>query len=472
MKSKLYFLIALLGVLFYSCENVGNEPVPTPASASQAIVTVIDTVGDVTADVARYVAESYTKTAQTRNSVTKKIKEIIPVNDEKGVVSLYIVNYENNQGYLILSGVNEYQPILAFSERGNFDINRKDDGTSVWLEEQQTIIKNVNVLPDSIRWNNKKVWNKFFEKEVPVQWVTDKQTRSVDPALEREVANYVAESLNQWRSEGYTIYPYSSLTDLFYGSDVELINQIVNDNAEDSFCGGVDRTVFFRAKTISNKSAIPPLVQSHWNQTGGYEVNNFPAGCVAVAMGQIMRYHEYPILYNWTAMAYDYPTNMTVQLFTEIGKKVNMNYKPDGSSATLSAACNAFRQYGYNQANIINHGQERTVNELSKYRPVYMFGVNNGTPAAGHSWVCDGFKRTISYQVVELMVLDRFYDSQIPSYNLVYNNNTTSIYETYFHMNWGWGGSNDGYFYEESVNPTGYNFSINRKDIVDISPSR
>lgn len=471
MKSKLYSLIALLGVLFYSCENVVNEPVPTPASASQAIVTVIDTVGDITLDVARYVAESYTKTAQTRNSVTKKIKEIIPVNDEKGVASLYIVNYENNQGYLILSGVNEYQPILAFSERGNFDINRKDDGTSVWLEEQQTLIKNVNVLPDSIRWNNKKVWNEFFEKEVPLQFFARTQTRSIDPALDKEVGIYVQESLNQWRKEGYTIYPYASLPRFFSGSELEAMYQAINSHAEDRYYGGLDGTVFIRAKTITDNTTKNPLLQSQWNQTGGYEVNGYPAGCVAVAMGQIMRYYEYPVLYNWSAMAYNYATNMTVQLLAEIGQKVNMNYTPEGSTASTSAACNAFRQYGYSKANIVNHTGVRTFNELSNNRPIFMRGTNSGTKD-GHAWVCDGFKRTITYQMFDIMILDRFSYDRIPPYDRLYDGRTNSTYSTYFHMNWGWGGSKDGYFYEENVNPGGYNFSTSRQDIVDIYPSR
>lgn len=44
--------------------------------------------------------------------------------------------------------------------------------------------------------------------------------------------------------------------------------------------------------------------------------------------------------------------------------------------------------------------------------------------------------------------------------------------DTYYHMNWGWGGSEDGYFYENAVNPSPYNFSTDRKDIVDIYPAR
>lgn len=118
MKTKLFLLITLLGVFLYSCENVADESTVVPSSANQVTVTVIDTIGDVNLDVIKHVAEVYTKKTQTRNSVVRKIKEIVPVNDEQGDASMYIINYENNQGYLILSGTNEYQPVLAFSDRG------------------------------------------------------------------------------------------------------------------------------------------------------------------------------------------------------------------------------------------------------------------------------------------------------------------------------------------------------------------
>ncbi|MCP4612349.1 MAG: hypothetical protein GY845_26935 [Planctomycetes bacterium] len=55
------------------------------------------------------------------------------------------------------------------------------------------------------------------------------------------------------------------------------------------------------ANSISNVR-IEPLVKSKWGQTttcgkdsfNYYTVNNYPCGCTATAMAQVMRYHEYP----------------------------------------------------------------------------------------------------------------------------------------------------------------------------------
>ena len=474
MKIRHSFFIALIGIFFYSCETTVKEPAGL-YSTNQVLVTVIDTIDDINVDVVKHVAEFYAMNTQTRSSVPKKIKEIVPVKDEQGITSMYIVNYENNQGFLVLSGTNKCHPILAFNESGNFDINQaKVDGTSVWLQEQQDIINDITVLPDSIRWKNKNAWNKFFKKEIPAQFTVKAQTKSVDPELENEVGAYIEASLNQWSDEGYTIYSYGSLSSFFSGDDLEYIEQMIYNSADDRFFGGYDGTVFIKAKTIPNNSTVETLLQSQWGQLGGYKVNGCPAGCVAVAIGQIMRYHKYPTLYNWNAMAYTYPTSTTVSFFEEIGRKVNMIYTDSTSSATTPAARNAFVQYGYNQANIINHTQGRTIGELSKSRPVYMRGNDSKNPnkSEGHAWVCDGYKIIDSFEEISIMVLNRMSSTRIPSYTCVYNGNTNNTINRYFHMNWGWSGSSDGYFYEEGVDPSIYSFSINRQDIVDIFPSR
>lgn len=472
MKNRFYFLLVLLGMLVCSCENSIKENLKLDSLVADAVLTVVNPVGEIDVAVVEKVAGMFRnmQAVQTRNGEGKLIDEIIPVKNEEGDVLMYVVNYAESTGYVILSGSNEYQPVLAYSERGHFDTN-KDDGTALWRKEQEGLIENVELLPDTVRWKNRKAWNRFFDEEVPVPAMTTIQTRANTSQLEKEVADYVAESVIQWRMAGYKIYPYAEFGKIFSADELCLVENIISDNANEYFCGGANGTVFYRTKTITDKKAVGPLLQSQWDQSGGYEVNGYLAGCVAVAIGQIMRYYEYPSLYNWAAMAYNYPTNMTVKLLTEIGTKVGMKYEPEGSSATTLAACNAFRQYGYTQARITGHSTDKVISELIGNHPLMMRGTNVGSDD-GHAWVCDGFNETRSYETGELMVLDRFSDARIPEYNMVYSNNLNSTIELtrYFHMNWGWGGAKDGYFYENLVNPSPYNFSVERQNIVDIYP--
>lgn len=474
MKNRFYFLLLLLGMLMCSCENAIEENNGLNVVSTGVLITKTNPIDEVTVDVVKKVAGMYgnAQGAQTRGGEEKIIEEVVPVKNEKGDVLMYVVNYAGNAGYVILSGTNEYQPILAYSETGKFDVD-KNDGTQLWLKEQMEQIELVNLLPDAMKRTNQKSWNRFFEKEVAMQMSAKAQTRVGDLQLEKEVADYVAESVNRWRMEGYKVYAYGEFSNLFSDDELWLIESIVNDNANDNFCGGINWTVFLRTKTVTRKREIRPLLQSRWNQIDGYQVNGYPAGCIAVAMGQIMRYHEYPVLYNWQAMSYNSPTTMTVNLLAEIGKKVGMRYDKEESDATLSAACSAFKQYGYSQSKIVGHSDAKVISNLLDNRPVMMGGTDTGG-RGGHAWVCDGFKETDSYEIGELMVLDRFSCERIPEYNMVYDGklNSTIILDRYYHMNWGWGGSQDGYFYENAVNPLSYNFSTNRKDIVDIYPAK
>ena len=40
---------------------------------------------------------------------------------------LYEVNYKYDKGYVIFSGNNEYHPVLAYNENGNFYIKKRAD---------------------------------------------------------------------------------------------------------------------------------------------------------------------------------------------------------------------------------------------------------------------------------------------------------------------------------------------------------
>jgi len=72
--------------------------------------------------------------------------------------------------------------------------------------------------------------------------------------------------------------------------------------------------------------------------------------------------------------------------------------------------------------------------ELDASRPIFYFGTD--TSAGGHAWVCDGYSGT-----------------------------------NYFHMNWGWSGSSNGYFYLTNLNPSGYAFNNNQGAVIGLRPA-
>lgn len=220
---------------------------------------------------------------------------------------------------------------------------------------------------------------------------------------------------------------------------------------------------------------VPPLLATSWSQ-GAFYNDLCPldassglhtaTGCVATAMAQVMKYWNHPLqgmgsnsythpvygtlganfastTYHWSLMPSALSASSSPQevqavatLMYHAGVSVVTNYRlssAGGSAADIvsrggiSYPCveNALREYfDYHPqlfgARMNGMGEERwramLRSELDSARPVIYSGFDL---SGGHCFVCDG------------------YDSQ-----------------DYFHFNWGWGGTSDGYFAIGSLNPS------------------
>lgn len=474
---KINSLLIVIVLLFSSCENSVNEGI-SKVPLIQTVVTTIDPVKEVNLDIINRVATSYGIDMQTRSVNTKQIKEIIPIKDSQGTVIIYIVNYKDNKGYIILSGDNDYQPVLAYNEMGNFNLEEAEhNGVSVWLHKQQNAIQNVKLLSDSIRLKNRMAWNKYSEKKVPLSLISKVKTRNSDSDLQYQVGVYIEETLNKWSDEGYTIYAYgdgSILEELFPSTDIPAIKEYLAINAEDRFFEGFNSTVFIRVKdSFTETESVGPLLKSTWAQSGDYAKytpSNFPAGCVAVAIGQIMRYHEYPSFYNWNAMAYAYPTDITAQFLSDVGKKAKISYASDGSGTSIKNGCEALKKYGYSSSQVVEDKPLISIlDQLRKHWPICMSGKNKS--GKGHAWVCDGFSSAFYHNPYEVMAIDKtvFDKEGYPEYRCMHSQNVVTGWILY-HMNWGWGGNYDGNYGDTDNLSEEVKYVENRKSIINIHP--
>lgn len=165
---------------------------------------------------------------------------------------------------------------------------------------------------------------------------------------------------------------------------------------------------------------VAPLTQSTWGQTtvgdyiGGitcynyYILNNWPIGCVAAAMAQLMRYHEYPG-YVWSNMPLQPDSGITLTERQAIGalcyhaaESVDTTYTSTGSSASPSDAKQELQDtfhysnsiYGWYNNNNIGAGLNGMVNpNLDASYPVIL---SVGGSSVGHAVVCDGYGYNIS----------------------------------------------------------------------------
>ena len=227
------------------------------------------------------------------------------------------------------------------------------------------------------------------------------------------------------------------------------------------------------AKAGQATEAVAPLIQTKWNQnkyynrlcpiaSGGPDGHAY-AGCVAIAMAQIMKYYNYPstgvgshsytwngqtlsadfgaTIYDWNNMAdyYEYyfingtdqyaqwldnPSEEEIAavatLVYHCGVSVNMNYGGGGSGAVTAYAETALKNY-FNYKSTTQYKTKSSYTdaqwmsmlkaELDASRPLLYSGHDPSGTGAGHAFVCDGYNSS-----------------------------------NYFHFNWGWAGHYDGYF--------------------------
>ena len=203
---------------------------------------------------------------------------------------------------------------------------------------------------------------------------------------------------------------------------------------------------------VSIHDAIKPLLTTKWNQHSPYnlfcpydEVNDAPSvtGCVATAMAQIMKYHEWPTAYDWSLMKDEYDSGdesaaaqEVAKVMKDAGESVYMKYSANGSFANADGISEAFRNtFGYSiSTELVSRAyftaqewDELIYSNLENKMPVYYGGTAIDIDDSkgylqgvegGHGFIVDG------------------YDGK-----------------GLYHVNWGWGGLSDGFFLLSLLDP-------------------
>jgi len=212
--------------------------------------------------------------------------------------------------------------------------------------------------------------------------------------------------------------------------------------------------------------------------------SNKLAGCVAVAMGQLMAHHEYPssgsythkrynrlvnATYDWTKMkATPKAENLTTtegrsgvaNLMAEIGEKVNMSYGCTSSSAEADTIEAAFNNLGYRCIMDTVYNWETIMDEIDADRPVLVGGEKEG--GGGHIWVVEGYRHAIKHLVYGRDCPDGSGESIPPTII----ESSLPVYYLYFNV--GWHGSNNGFYSTDITQLKNYKKDV--KMYVGITP--
>jgi len=243
----------------------------------------------------------------------------------------------------------------------------------------------------------------------------------------------------------------------------------VSDEWESMFTPGYTKS--------TTGTVVEPFIPVEWNQGSGW--NRFCpddpdgpgdhayVGCVAVCMAQAMSVYEYPVnpsgehsyihpdygtqyvnydnqSYNWGAMSHTSSDDENAKLLYHLAVSVDMDFGADGSGSYTSRIPGALKKY-FNYSESIKYysrsgfsdadWKQKLIDELIQGRPVIYSGDGNNDQA-GHAFNIDG----------------------------------VGAGGNYFHLNWGWSGSYNGYFTLDALNPGSNNFSYDQAAVIGIKP--
>src|SRR5690606_25494533 len=89
------------------------------------------------------------------------IEEIQTLVDEADVPVMYILNIKENNGFIVMSASTVEKPILAYANKGKFDLENINqyDGVNDWLAIKYLKITGLNRLENINNENTSNQWN-------------------------------------------------------------------------------------------------------------------------------------------------------------------------------------------------------------------------------------------------------------------------------------------------------------------------
>lgn len=271
-----------------------------------------------------------------------------------GKATLYVFNFED--GYVITTADDRAPAIIAYSPKGNFDVNNINPAVKYWIEPIQ---EHVALL---------QIQNPKANKHE--QWV-ELQSGNVAQNVSYNNAKGVAPLLTSTWGQGSG-----------YNDACPLFDTLANE----------------RCVTGCVATAMAQIMYYHKYPATGNGSNSYTHiyyGTLAESFNNVP--------YNWAVMTDVANASSQAEiskLIYHAGISVNMNYGPDGSGTqseyATSALQNNFRYRpdvrSINRIDYTILNWQRVLKEnIDAHQPVLYSGQDDSISAGGHAWVCDGY---------------------------------------------------------------------------------
>ena len=459
MKRVKLIYIALFSFLFACSRMEIPSAISEVLEVENSDVDVLklsptDTILD--ANAASCVANLFLKQnpTMTKSSKDKQIDSVIPYLGAADHPLFYAVNFSNDQGFILVSATRKFYPILAVVEQGHFDESIVESPVSIMLDEYEHGISYYEKQPADSSRRFSSAWKNYL-----------KSNSAIPPTTKLDgIDAIVVNQIQAWESAGYYVYP-------LFGGAPDSLPQSVYDNYVAIASGNENpdfdymQTSFILMERTTYHEQTGPLISSHWHQgrpynnstpikqdsTGTYV--HCPTGCGPTALGQIMRYHQWPLSFTWAQMPDTLPSNIATettlsQFLYQIGSAALVDYQPDGSgSIDLVTWLDLLLLYDYSATLKFPHSASDAISSIQNQKPVYMSGCLSGQ-LVGHAWVADGYMGGGTYETYSLQTLSyptlEFVGGGTPY--MSYSGNGSLI-----HVNFGHAGTYDGWYSDSNI---------------------
>ena len=344
---------------------------------------------EVTEEQALEQAQQFVSMHNTRKSAPT----VKPVGQVSG---LYMFNVSGNGGFVIVSNDDQTVPILGFSESGSIDPDDLPDNMRAWLQgyaEQIAWLQNNGNSGDEVNNRSRAPRQADMAAIAPLvqtNWNQGRPYNDLCPTIDGTRTVTGCVATTVAQLMNYHRWPETDCTAID-GYTTSTLDK--NRNSYELTVSGLDATTFAWDKMIANYTPVNA-------ETGKRDLTGTTEQQQAVAT--LMRYCGTAL-----QMIYGLSANGGSLAYGEaIPYALKHCFGYDGGI-----------QHCYRKNYSYTAWVDLIYSELAAKRPVALGGQSTG---GGHSFICDGYK----------------YDNA-----------------DYFHINWGWAGSSDGYFQLSALNP-------------------
>lgn len=448
---KKHFLLGAISFILGACTNMMDEiTLEIDTNPSQNILSFGENGYEVTqTDISNIINAHGDQTSRSNSA------SVSTISDADGINTMYVINYGVNDGWQIVSASKNVSPILAYSETGHFDVSHISQaplGLTSWIENSSSIVKESYKLDEDSVIEVRKLWKRYSSnRSMSRAGASDYNPKDILKYISKDeydkLIQIMNDSIYSWNKQGWDVQICDKY---FLDENPELLDDALG-TIFGPYTDAVCELTFKLHKTWADVHSNQ-LIKTIWHQGSPYN-QSFPyveglgtayVGCVPLAIGQLMRYYEYPVTYNWSSMPYDYATTTTSDFLLELAEMANAKYKDYGTSVKLDNAKKVFSNLGYSTSKTFDYTYGDRLPSIGIFfakltikdecKPWFTDG--------GHSWISGGsssvteWEQTVYYTFRERLKMDTFNDCWPHEI----------CHAKFTYMIWGWASGYNGFF--------------------------